>query len=148
MLTDQYIHCDGTHLQLNYSNIGQEPYQHTDYYRWLPGSDGQLLFIFPTAVSLTTITLYYYSNSHRGLPRLRFYAVPDDFNVWNNPNTTCSYPSVDVASVSSGIERADLKNVSINVNFNTTKMLMYKYSSSSLIFAVSEVEFFICENTI
>ena len=146
---EDFIHCNGAQLKLTDSIFGQEEHQTRDYYAWRANRDGQLLFVFPTTVSLTTITLHYHNDNFRSLPRLRFYAVPDDFNVWNNPNTTCSYPRVDVASFPSGGELAVLKNVSINVNFTTTKVLMYKYSSSSsfMVFAVSEVEFFICENT-
>ena len=88
---------------------------------------------------MTTITVHYYSDNTQGLPRLRFYAVPDDFDIWGTP--TITYPSVDVASVPPGGEPAGRRNVSINVNFNTMKVLMYKYSSS-FVFAVSEVEFF------
>ena len=129
------------------SDLGQERYQSTDYYVWSAGQDAQVLFVFPTRVSLTTITLHYYSDNFRGLPRLRFYAVPaaDDFNVWDAPTT--SYPRVDVAAVPPGGEPAGSRNgsinVSINVNFNTNKVLMYKFSSSFQ-FAVSEVEFFAC----
>ena len=136
-----YIHCDGTQLQLTDSNYGQELYSSSDYYVWSAGRDSQLLFIFPTGVSLTTITLHYYGDNVRGLPRLRFYAVPDDFNVWKAPTT--SYPRVDVAAVPPGGEPADRRNVSVSVNFQTKKVLMHK-SSSSFRFAVSEVEFFAC----
>ena len=136
---DNYIHCDGTQLKLTDSNFGQEQYQTSDYYVWSSWSGDQLLFIFPTRVSLTTITLHYYSDNFRGLPRLSFYAVPDGFDVWDVPTT--SYPSVDVASVTPGGEPAGRRNVSINVNFNTQKVLMYK-SSSIFALAVSEVEFF------
>ena len=140
---EDFIHCDGTQLRLMDSDLGQEQYSSSDYYVWSAGNDEQLLFIFPTRVSLTTITLHYYSDSVRGLPRLRFYAVPDDFDVWDAPTT--SNPYVDIVSVPSGGEPAGRRNVSINVNFNAKKVLMYKYSSS-LLFAVSEVEFFrICE---
>ena len=136
-----YIHCDRTQLKLTDSNFGQEQYQPTDYYVW-SSSSAQLLFIFPIRVSLTTITLQYYSDSAvQGLVRLRFYAVPDDFNVWDA--LTLSYPHVDVASVPPGGESAGHRNVSINVNFNTKRVLMYKYSNNFQ-FAVSEVEFFKC----
>ena len=139
---EHYIHCDGTQLKLADSNFGQElEYQITDYYVWSSGSGDQLLFIFPTRVSLTTITLHYYSDSVRDLPRLRFYAVPDDFDVWNVPTT--SDPRVDVASVPPGREPAGHRNVSINIDFNTKKLLMYKYGSI-FAFAASEVEFFTC----
>ena len=137
-----HIHCDGTQLKLADSNLGsKQPFSSSSHYQWSAGSAGQLLFIFPTRVSLTTIILHYYSDSDRGLPRLKFHGVPNDFDVWDLPTT--SYPSVDVVSVSPGGEPAGRRNISINVNFNTKKVLMYKYSSS-LKFAVSEVEFFTC----
>ena len=111
----------------------------TSYYVWSAGSADQLLFIFPIRVSLTTITLHYYSDSDRGLPRLRFYTVPDDFNVWGA--LTSGNPYVEIISVPPSGKPAGRRSASINVNFNTTKILMYKYSSSFQ-FAVSEVEFF------
>ncbi len=131
VFTKQYVHCDGIQRKLTDSDLGGEQYQPTDYYQGHVGSDEQLLFIFPTTVSLTTITLHYYSDTFRDLPRLRFHAVPDDFDVWDVPFT--SYLYVNVASVSPGGEPANHRNVSINVNFNTKKVLMYKYSSSFLL---------------
>ena len=134
-----YIHCDGTQLKLTDSNLGSEQFSSSSYYQWPAGSADQLLFIFPTRVSLTTITLHYYSDSDRGLPRLRFYVVPDDFNVWDAPTT--STPYVGIASVPPGREPAGHRNTRIiSINFNTKKVLMYKFSNSFQ-FAVSEVEF-------
>ena len=138
---ENYIHCDGRQLKLTDSNFGQEPYRSSDYYQWSAGSAEQLLFIFPTRVSLTTITLHYYSDSDRGLPRLRFYAVPDDFDVWDAP--TSGTPYTGIGSVLPGGEAAGHRSVS--VNFNTKRVLIYKYSSSFM-FAVSEVEFFRCNS--
>ena len=140
---EQYIHCDGTQLKLTDSNFGQEQYHSTDYYVWSAGSADQLLFIFPMRVSLITITLHYYSDSVRGRPRLRFYAVPDDFDVWDAP--TLDNPNIVIASVPLGGEPAGHRNVSINVDFNTKKMLMEKFKSSFM-FALSEVEFFTCNS--
>ncbi len=91
-----YVHCNGTPIRLIDSNLGREQYQYTDYYVWIKSDGTQLLFIFPTRVSLTTITLHYYSDSIQGPPRLRFYAVPDDFDAWDTPPT--SYPHIDVAA--------------------------------------------------
>ena len=113
----------------------------SSHYQWSAGSAAQLLFIFPTRVSLTTIILHYYSDSVRGLPRLNIYAVPDDFDVWDEPTT--SYPQADVDSVPPGGGSAGRRSANINVNFNTGKVLIYKYSSNFL-FALSEVEFFMC----
>ena len=139
VFTEEYIYCDGTQLILTDSVLGSEQYSSSDYYVWSAGSYEQLLFIFPTRVSLTTITLHYYSDSDLGFPRLRFYAVPDDFDVWDAPTT--SIPHVDVAAVPPGGEPAGRKSVSISVNFNTRKVLMEKFGSS-LQLAISEVEFF------
>ena len=136
VFTEQYTHCDGFRLKLTDSD---QYYQPADYYVWHAGSDAQLLFIFPTRVSLTTITLHYYSDSVQGLPRLIFYAVPDDFDIWDLPTT--NYARVDFPSVPPGGEPAGCRRVSINVNFNTNKVLMYKFRSL-ISFAVSEVEFF------
>jgi hypothetical protein len=81
-----YTHCDGEQLKLSDSNRGSNTeYTSTSYYVWTSGSAEQLLFIFSTRVSLTTITLHYYSDSIRGLSRLRFYAVPDEFDIWDIP---------------------------------------------------------------
>ena len=141
--TEDYIHCDGTQLKLADSNFGQEQYQSSDYYQWNTGSDGQLLFIFPTRVSLTTITLHYYSDSVRGRPRLRFHAVPDDYNIWDAPTTMYSYGNI--ASVPPGGEPAGRRSISININFNTKKVLMEMFKSSFM-FALSEVDFFTCNS--
>ena len=137
-----YIHCDGQQLKLSDSDRGSNTeYRATSYYVWSAGSDGQLLFIFPTRVSLTTITLHYYSDSVRGLPRLRFYAASDDFDVGDR--LTSGNPYAGIASVPPGRGSAGHRSVSISFNFNTQKVLMYKYNSDFW-FAVSEVEFFRC----
>ena len=139
-----YIHCDGTPLTLTDSDIGSEQYATILYYVWqtYETRSRQLLFIFPTRINLTTITLHYYSDSIRGLPRLRFWAVPDDFDIWDVP--TSSYSYVDVAAVPPGGEPAGHRNVSVNFTIiNTLKILMYIYKfGGTFSFRVSEVEFF------
>ena len=147
--TGQYIHCDGVQLKLADSNLGLVwQYRSSDYCVWNAGtSTRQLLFIFPTMVNLEAITLHYYHDSDsiqgrsHSLPRLRFYAVPDDFDIWDA--LSASYRSVEVAAVPPGGEPAGHRNVSINVKFNTKKVLMNKFRSNFQ-FAVSEVEFFTC----
>ena len=101
-------------------------------------------------VNLVSITLHFYHDNDipwpgrsHSLPRLKFYAVPDTFYIWDA--LLASYISVEVAAVPPGGEPAGHRSVSINVNFNTKKVLMQKFSSSFL-FSVSEVvnEFFTC----
>ena len=140
--TSQYIHCNGTQLLLANSDLGPEMYRGSVCYVF----DGktkypEILFTFPTRVSLTTITLHYYSDSVRGLPELIFYAVPDDFDVWDILGA--GNPHREVAAKSPGGEPAGRRNISVNVNFNTKKILMYKHESN-FTFAVSEIEFFHC----
>ena len=137
---EEYIHYDGTQLELADSNFEQgSQYPSTDHYIWPADSDGQLLFMFPTRVSLAAIRLHFYSDSGQGHPRLRFYAVPDDFDVWDAPNI--SFPHVEVTSIPL---RAGGWNSHIIVsNLNTKKVLMYMFSNSSVL-AVSEVEFLTC----
>ena len=146
--TEHYYHCDGWPLKLTDSNLGLEQYTSNAYYVWSAGTDKrQLLFIFPTMVNLASITLHYYHDSDsiqgrsHSLPRLRFYAVPNTFDIWNT--LTTSYKYVEVAAVPPGGEPAGPRNVSINVSFNTKKVLMQKFRSK-FYFAVSEVQFFTC----
>ena len=126
--SEDYIHCDGTPLRLTDSDIGSEQFTPSDYYVWLSDERSQLLFIFRTRVNLTTITLHYYSTSVRGLPRLRFWAVPDDFDIWNA--SIASYRYVDVATVPPGEEPISRRNISTSIAVNTRKILLYKFSSS------------------
>ena len=139
VMTEEYIHCDGTQLRLTDSDLGSEQYRASDYYMWSAGSgNSQLLFIFPTRVNLTTITLHYYSDSERGLPRLRFYAVPDNFDIWEALSASYSY--IEVAALPLG-GQAGLNCISTTVRFYTKKVLMIEYGSTYQ-FEVSEVEFF------
>ena len=145
--SEYYIHCNGTRLRLTDSDFGPEQYSSSYYYVWRAEASGmrQLLFIFPTRVNFTTITLHYYSDSQRGLPRLRFYAAPDDFDVWNTPPGSSRY--VAIAAVPPGEESAGRRNISKNLNFSTTKILMVKLGSNFQL-AVSEVEFLTCNGKI
>ena len=113
VFTAQYTHCNGIQLKLRDSDLGQQQCQTADYYVWLAGSAQQLLFIFPTRVSLTTITLHYYSGCFQGLPRLSFYAVPNDFDVWDLPTT--SYPHV-VLLQSHQVENEQVAGVSASTS--------------------------------
>ena len=138
---EDYIHCNGTILKLTDSDIGSGQYTYSDYYVWTAGTSSQLLFIFPTRVNLTTITLHYYSGSVRGLPRLRLYTVPDDFDVWDAPISF--YSHVDIAAIPPSASEWSVgrRNVSVSFNVTTRKILMVKFKSS-FSFALSEVEFF------
>ena len=137
-----YIHCEDiyTPFRLTDSDYGSE---HSDYYSWLADKkSSQLLFIFPTRFNLTNITLHYYHTSGRGLLRLKFYAVPDDFDVWDAP-TALSHSLVDVAIVPPSGEPAGHRNIRIsfdNIHFSTTKTLFVNFSSSYT-FQLSRVEF-------
>ena len=143
--TEEYIHCNGTQLILTNSDLGPEQYMYSStskLYVWPAYTrDSRLLFIFATRVTLTTITLHYYSDSDRGLPRLRFFAIPDDFNIWDAPIATDTF--VEVAAMQSDGGLAGRMTVSVTLNSNTARVLMINLGRN-IVFAVSEVEFFTC----
>ena len=140
---ERYTHCNGTQLRLTDSELGPDKsINNSLYYQWGKGTT-QLLFIFSTRVNLTTITLHYYSGGqNNGLPPLMlYYAVPDNFYVWNNA-TFGNYTFVRVtAGPPADSGSRGRTNVSVNVNFNTKKVLMVK-DRSNFMFAISEVEYF------
>ena len=138
---DDYIHCNGTQLRLTDSDYGSEQYSSNDYYVWEGGSSSQLLFIFSTRVNFTTITLHYYNDNARGLPRLRLFVVPDNFEIWDAPSG--SYSRVEVSAITPGGNLGGHRNVSIKYSFMTKKVLLYKYRSD-FAFVVSEFEFLTC----
>ena len=144
--TETFYHCDGKLLKLADSDFGSEQYRSSEYYVWSARtSTRQLLFIFPTMVNLASIAIHYYSDSDsiqgrsHSLSKLKFYVVPDTFEVWDAPKSGYRYAQVDATEP--GGEPAGHRSVSINVNFNTKKVLMQKFTSM-FHFAVSEVEFF------
>ena len=140
--SEQYMHCNGKPLRLTDSQVGSEHYISDDYYVWdTQSSSSQLQFIFPTRVNMTTITLHYYSDNVRGHPRLRFYAVPDDFYVWDALTQGNNWS--EIAAVVTDQTVQGRRNVSRDFNFMTKRVLLYKFSSSK-IFALSEVEFLTC----
>ena len=142
--SESYIHCDGTQLRLTDSTLGSEQYTNTDYYVWTAGSsNSQLLFIFPTRVHFTTITVHYYSDSSRGLPRLRFYAVPDDFDIWDA--VISGYKYIEFAAVQPMEVPEGSTNISVHSNFSSKNVILNKIQSSYT-FALSEVEFFTCNS--
>ena len=131
--TENYIHCDGTPLRLTDSDIGSEQFTTSNYYVWLGHEtrNHQLLFICPTRVNLIIITLHYYRTSGRGLPRLRFYTVPDDFDVWDAPISF--YSHIDIAAVPPSASEWSVGRQNVSVSFNVTTR-KYLWLSSKVLF--------------
>ena len=104
--TERYHHCDGRQLKLADSDLGLEQYSRSDYYAWnvLRKGTRQLLFIFPTMVNLTAITLHYYTDGGSipgrsySLPKMKFHAVPDAFDIWDAV-TTVSYTHLTLPTI-------------------------------------------------
>ena len=147
--TWEFIHCNGTQLRLADSNLGSEQYTDDDYYVWdseaLKG--GELLFIFPTRVNLTTITVHYYSDNIRGFPHVTFFDVEDDYDIWDTARVSVLYNRVHLKPPDG--ESTGRSSVSVNqVDFPITNLRILMYVSMRfqgnfpLEFAVSEVEFF------
>lgn len=137
-----YIHCNGTQLQLTDSDFGSEQFNSADYYEWpMTSKSSQLLFIFPIRVNLTSITIHYYSDRNRGLPRLKFYAVSDQFDIWTALTASDTSTYVEVTEVPPNEQSAGRRSMNVNVTFSTRKVLMHRFGSDFKL-AVNEVEFF------
>ena len=142
--TEDYIHCDGSQLKLTDSNTSESnaQYRSGDYYVWPTStSSSQILFIFPTRVNLTTITLHYYRDSDQRRPGLRFFTVLNTFDIWDAPTVSDIY--VEVPAEPEDGEPDGHRKISISFNFDTARILMIKFRSEHS-FAVSEVKFFTC----
>ena len=138
----QYLECHHpttiTDSNKNHSNFTQET--NGTVYIWSSDPD-QVLFIFSSQKLINSITLHYYSNEdNQGLPKLRFFAVPEDFEVTNRTRST--YPTRVLDAVFPGDEGTGLRNKTRDVPFNTTKILMTKGFTKNYQFYLSEIEFF------
>ena len=109
---------------------------------------GELVFIFPTRVNLTTITLHYYSDNIRGFgfPCLEFTALQDDYRIAGDrvrQGTTIEAPR----PVPPDGESTGPTSISVNHVNRTTKTILMSIIRCNLqpvTFALSEVEFFTC----
>lgn len=80
----------------------------------------------------------------QGHSKIRFYAVPDDFDIQDSLETD-RYPKTFIDEALPGSEETGLRNVSRDVRFNTTRVLMTKSESKNYKFVMSEIEFFSCD---
>ncbi len=113
---------------------------HNTVYTW-GNKDDRVLFTFSSTKSIDSIVIHYFSNSdNQGLPKLRFNAVPDDFEVMDTIER--SYPLGIIDAVRPGREEPGLKNKSRNVGFETRKILLTKKKKKNYLFSLSEIEFF------
>ena len=99
----------------------------------------------PCRVTLTSITLHYYSDSQRGLPPLALFAVPDYFEPWGPIHESSKH--VDIDAVPPGKRLGIRRYVNLTVDFNsTTKVLMITDNDIFYEFSLCEVEFRECKN--
>ena len=109
-------------------------------YIWGSQKD-KVLFTFSDQKDIHSLALHYFSNSdNQALPKLRFYAVPEDFEVQDEVRG--SYPMTIIDEVRPGREQEGLRNKSKTVDFHTSKILMTKSYTKNYQFYLSEVEFF------
>ena len=132
----QYVHCSQP-TTITDSNTGPPTYV------WGEAS-GKLLLIFSNEISFENITIYYISDTTaQGRPKLRIYAVPDNFQVWDEPTT--SYPSRVFDEIMPGGEEEGVRKVPNSndgiVTFNTSRVLIEKLvETKTYNFSISEVE--------
>ena len=138
----EYVHCQHP-TRITDSEKSQPIFTQDTYnsvYIW-PSKSDQVLFTFSSWKVIDSITIHYFSNEdNQGFPKIRFFAVPEDFEVSDTPDS--SNPTRVIDSVSPGNENTGLRNKTRNVPFNTTKILMTKGYTKNYQFYVSEIEFF------
>ena len=138
----EFVHCHHP-TRITDSDKSQPTFTqdtHNSVYIW-PSRPDQVLFTFSSRKLINSITLHYYSNEdNQGLPKLRFFAVPEDFKVTDRPSS--SYPTRVLDAVFPGDEGSGLRNKTMDVPFNTTKILMTKGFTKNYQFYLSEIEFF------
>ncbi len=106
-------------------------------------SPGQILFVFPRAVNLSSITISYQFNITYALAKLRLYAVPDDFDAWDSINSFSGQSEpIDEITFTTGQEEG-LRDMSItDLQWVTSRVLLRKLEDTKdYLFAMSEVRF-------
>ena len=114
------------------------------FYIW-GEAPGQLLFEFPTTVNFSSITIHFQYNAMYAQPKLRFYAVPDTFNVGDDPSgqgyDTRVFDEVGLGVGNDGIRQLPGAGTQ-RVQFVTTKVLIRKLEDTKeFLFAITEVAF-------
>ncbi len=141
-VNSQYVSCEGpTRITDSENSILAFTHEtHDSVYIWGSEED-RVLFTFSTEKSFNSLAIHYFSNSdNQGLPKLKFYAVPDDFEVQDALKN--EYLMAIIDEVRPGRENEGLCNKSKAVNFQSSKILMTKGYTKTYQFYVSEVEFF------
>ena len=132
----QYVHCN---QPTTITDSNTDP----PTYIWGEAS-GKLLFIFSTEIIFENITIYYISNTtDQGRPKLRFHAVPDNFQVWDTPNSHQSevFDEIIPGGEEVGVRKVPNSNDGI-MTFNTSRVLIEKLvETKTYDFFISEVEF-------
>ncbi len=138
----QYVSCEGltriTNADKSLPSFTQDSLN--SVYIW-PSQEDKVLFTFSEQKQIDSLAIHYYSNfDNQGLPKLRFYAVPEDFEVQDEVKS--SYPMSIIDEVRPRREQEGLRNKSRTVAFQTSKILMTKSDTKNYQFYLSEVEFF------
>lgn len=126
------------------SDIGSETEVDRDYFEWDSKTAFEILFTFSSEVSLTSITLSYFYGLGKGtiygLPDLRFFALPDDYEFGSN--LTSGSILLHVGSITKFLPGSrTTENFKIPRPM-TTKKLVLERNSQGYRCAFSEIKFF------
>ena len=158
---DNCTHCNDTVYFHCYSptKLSDNQYLNITFRGWVyqwrySPSDVPVLFVFPTNFSLNNIKLTFESgplddNTLLGLPMLKFYHVPNDFDIWNYSNLSQLKQLTGVVQLG---ERQYMLRTSYGVsqftlsftpdNISTKKLLMViTFIEKEFDFSISEIEF-------
>ena len=113
------------------------------FYIW-GEAPGHLLLEFPTPTNFSSIMIYYQYNATYALAKLRIYAVPDSFSVWDLPDNSYESRGFDEVRPGVGVDGLrELPDPAVPpIQFVTSKVLIDKLEDTkTFLFAFSEVAF-------
>lgn len=135
--------CSSPHMILTDMTLGPDQFNASDpstYYHWNKDTMNQILFTFPTNVSVSRVQLHYYTNQGSGiaLPKSRLTLVNDTFTAADTLND--SIESFTIDEMTMGDEGLNIANRDLAGQF-TTQILLRVEEHKVYALALSEIKF-------
>lgn len=141
-----YTTCTSPNLLLTDTLLGPTQFNESDsstYYLWNKDRSNPILFTFPTAVSITGVQLYFYTDSDSGiaLPKIRLSLVNETVTAADIPDDVTTPSFTIIGEVGSN----SLNNISLSLpkifQAITTQVLLRIEEDKVYALALSEIKF-------
>lgn len=144
-----YTSCNLPGLILTDTLLGPAQFEadSNSYYHWTKTRTNQILFTFPTNVSVFMLQLHFYTDHDNGiaLPKTRLYLVDDSFRVSDTVDESSSSTrsfTIDAHPGESGVnERINVSRRLTDPFQNRTTKILLRIDQDKNALAVSEIRF-------